>query len=222
MGTIIPLDDLYQCIAAHIKDFFEPDVFNILKFDQEQDFAQLEFEWKINRNKKTGELFPARFDFIDQNIQRQVNQSGEPFYIPDFWYYLRENDLEIPMSNHRGGKSSLNKISDQLNCSMLLVPLDVEDQLIGVLQILKGKTEAYCQEDLEVLKRIANVVAIGLQKAYLYKESEKLVEKLTTLQRIEQVILENLSLPTTLDILVDQLVNELRVDAVEYCISTPN
>lgn len=45
--------------------------------------------------------------------------------------------------------------------------------------------------------------------------SESRANKLSSVQKIQQIILENLSLPTTLDLLVDQLVVELAVDAVD-------
>ena len=215
MGTILTLDDTYQSIASHVKELFELEVFNLLKFDQQQECVQVELVWESDPSNKSGELFQARFENIDQSIQNQVIRSRKPLYIPDFWLYHQDNDLELAAKNNGGGVSGLDKDDSQFACSMLFAPVVVEDQTIGVLQILKQETNAYSQEDLAVLTRIANVVAIGLQKAYLYKASDKLVEKLVTLQRIEQVILENLSLPTTLDVLVDQLVKELGVDAVD-------
>ena len=87
--------------------------------------------------------------------------------------------------------------------------------MVGALQILNNQLDAYTKEEFSLLTKIANVVAIGLQKAYLFEESERLVEKLTTLNRIEQTILENLSLPSILDSLVDQFVRELDVDAAD-------
>ncbi len=216
MGTIITLDDLYQCIAAHINDLFEPDVLYIFKFESEQEIARVEYEWRLDNSNKTGELFNVRFDFLDLSFQKHIIHSGVSLCIPDLWNYLREQNLEDTIDDLSIlGISHLNEISDQLDCSMLLSPLTVENQLIGVIQLLKQEKGTYCQEDLEVLTRIANVVGIGLRKAYLYKESQNLVEKLSALQRIEQVVLENLSLPTTLDILVDQLIKELHVDAAD-------
>lgn len=91
----------------------------------------------------------------------------------------------------------------------------VDKKVVGALQILNNQLDAYAKEEFSLLTKIANVVAIGLQKAYLFEESERLVEKLTTLNRIEQTILENLSLPSILDSLVDQFVRELDVDAAD-------
>jgi len=215
MGTILTLDDTYQSIAAHVKELFKLEVLNFLKFDQQQECAQVEFVWESDPSNKSEELFQTRFENIDQSIQNQVIRSRKPLYIPDFWLYHQDNDLELAAKNNGGGVSGLDKDDSQFACSMLLAPVIVEDQAIGVLQLLKQETDAYSEKDLAVLTRIANVVAIGLQKAYLYKASDKLVEKLSTLQRIQQAILENLSLPTTLDVLVDQLVKELGVDAVD-------
>ena len=215
MGTILELDDIYQSIATHVKELFELEIFNLLKYDQDNECAQLEFTWETRPRKKLGALFPTRFENLDHRFQNQVFQSEKSQYIPDFYTYLQENDLEFARVDHEDGMSREEPDNCQFDCAMLLAPVVVEGQVIGVLQVLKQETDAYNQDDLGALTRIANVVGIGMQKEYLYKESEKLVEKLSTLQRIEKTVLENLSLPTTLDLLMDHLVKELSVDAAD-------
>lgn len=46
MGTILELDDIYQSIATHVKELFELEIFNLLKYDQDNECAQLEFTWE--------------------------------------------------------------------------------------------------------------------------------------------------------------------------------
>ena len=90
-----------------------------------------------------------------------------------------------------------------------------DQKVIGMIQIVNLNPDQIRDEDLELVNRAASVVAIGLQKTFLYEESQANVNKLTSLRKIEQTILENLSLPTTLDLMLDMLVRELAVDAAD-------
>jgi len=221
MGTVLELEDIYQSIASHINKLFDLEVFNLLNIDSQRESIQVEFVLESGSSDKSGELFKARFENLNQSIQNQVIQSNTPLYIPDFWLFQQEFNMELEVKNNGGEISSLNKDNSCFACSMLLVPLIVEDQLIGIFQILKQETDAYSLADLETLTRISNVVAIGLQKAYHYKESENLVSKLSSIQRIEQTVLDNLSFPTTLDQLMDQLMKELCIDAANILYFQP-
>ncbi len=58
--------------------------------------------------------------------------------------------------------------------SELAVPLKVEDQIIGVLDIDSDKLEAFDEEEIFVLQTLANQLAIALGNARLYEETRQL------------------------------------------------
>ncbi|GAG01556.1 unnamed protein product, partial [marine sediment metagenome] len=58
--------------------------------------------------------------------------------------------------------------------SELVVPLKVEDQIIGVLDIDSDKLEAFDEEDIFVLQTLANQLAIALGNARLYEKTRQL------------------------------------------------
>jgi PAS domain S-box-containing protein len=200
MGTSLQLEDMYQSIAEHVQELIPGDGLNIFKYDQPRELIQLEYIWKSNHQTGDAGNKPDRFDRINQNLRDQLLQDKEPLIIDDLAKYHDENDLEE---------------DDHVCCATLLAPVVVEDQVIAVLQLISRQADRYNKSDLLLITRMANVVAIGLQKAYTFQESQALVKKLSSLQRIEQVILENLSLPSTLDILVNNLVRELGVHAAD-------
>ncbi len=200
IGTSLKLEDMYQSIAEHVQELIMADSLNIFKYDQSQHLIQLEYVWKSSHQAGTAENKSDRFDMLDQDLRDQFLNDKVPLIIDKLEQYRDENDLEG---------------DDHGNCATLLAPVVVENQVIAVLQLLSRHADCYNNADLLLITRMANVVAIGLQKSYLFQESQTLVKKLSSLHRIEQVILENLSLPSTLDILVDNLVRELGVDAAD-------
>ena len=58
--------------------------------------------------------------------------------------------------------------------SELVVPLKVEDQIIGVLDIDSDELGAFDEEDIFVLQTLANQLAIALRNARLYEETRQL------------------------------------------------
>ncbi|MFV1948995.1 MAG: HD domain-containing phosphohydrolase [Anaerolineales bacterium] len=200
MGTSLKLEDMYHSIAIHAQELIKADGLNIFKYDQSRKLIQLEYVWDRSNPAEVNENNRDRFDSLDQDLRHQFLNDKVPLIIDRLAQYRDENDL--------GG-------DDDGNCATLLAPVVVDDKVIAVLQLLSRQADSFNNADLLLITRMANVVAIGLQKAYLFQESQVLVKKLSSLQRIEQVILENLSLPSTLDILVDNLVGELGVHAAD-------
>lgn len=215
VGSILELETLYERIISHIVKLFDVNTFIISRYDQENDRIEAKFAWEDGKCVISEKLNILSLNKFGHGNQSSVIRSKKTAYIPDLGKHLLENNGIDLKDKYIDEIFSLEEDEESVNYSTLLAPLVVENHVIGVLQILNKQLDAYNKSEFALITKIANVVAIGLQKAYLFEESEKLVEKLTTINRIEQTILENLSLPTTLDILVDQLVGELDVDAAD-------
>jgi PAS domain S-box-containing protein len=215
VGSILELETLYESIISHIVKLFDVNTFIISRYDQENDRIEAKFAWEDGKCVISEKLNILSLNKFGHGNQSSVIRSKKTAYIPDLGKHLLENNGIDLKDKYIDEIFSLEEDEESVNYSTLLAPLVVENHVIGVLQILNKQLDAYNKSEFALFTKIANVVAIGLQKAYLFEESEKLVEKLTTLNRIEQTILENLSLPTTLDMLVDQLVGELEVDAAD-------
>ena len=215
VGSILELETLYERIISHIVKLFDVNTFIISRYDQENDRIEAKFAWEDGKCVISEKLNILSLNKFGHGNQSSVIRSKKTAYIPDLGKHLLENNGIDLKDKYIDEIFSLEEDEESVNYSTLLAPLVVENHVIGVLQILNKQLDAYNKSEFALFTKIANVVAIGLQKAYLFEESEKLVEKLTTINRIEQTILENLSLPTTLDMLVDQLVGELEVDAAD-------
>ncbi|MEJ2411942.1 MAG: GAF domain-containing protein [Anaerolineales bacterium] len=194
-------EDIYRNILVQIRKLFQLSELHIYKLPSLDDGFQIEYSWrKDGKNQGSGftgvELSNPKVSFLNDLLD-----SDQGLCFPDL------SALKPPAAAGSG--------SEQITLagSMLVTPLMVEDQVIAALQLLHPDVSAYGDEELLLQSRIANLVGIGLQKAYLYQETQAQVDKLTSLQRIEETVLENLSLPTTLDMLIDQMVKELSVDA---------
>ena len=221
MAGTLDLETIYRSILAHLQEFFELELMLLTSFNSRTKVNEVKYHWQSASSAEEEKLMlPARVEL--EGYLSQVIQSGELLSVsrpggegprPDSRYPLRceEDCFQLPDPGEPAPSFSL-----------LLAPLIVEDQVIGVLGIQYPRSGAYDYRDAALLSRTTNVVALGLRKAYLYETSEQQIDRLSALHTIDRAILSNLSLPTILDTLLDQLSSLLRVDAADVLIYHPD
>lgn len=197
IGTSPDVEQIYQNIAEHVSQLFNVDCLNIYKFEAESQQVNLEYMLAGKIGQATCKNYLSRFDSIPSAVQEELLSSKVSLKV--------DNASDFLEGTHQ----------EQDEWSGLFAPVVAEGQVIGVIQVLNRQPNFFTEVDLALLTRITNVVAIGLKKTYLFQESQSLVNKLSSLQRMEQAVLENLSIGTTLDSLMDGLVRELNVDAAD-------
>jgi PAS domain S-box-containing protein len=97
--------------------------------------------------------------------------------------------------------------------SVALVPLITQSRAIGALWM--GRSVPFDAGEARLLSAIADIAANAIQRATLYEESERNLQRLAALRAIDAAISASLDLGLTLNILVEQVVNQLRVDAAD-------
>ncbi len=197
MGNNFDLVEIGKGITSHLNQLFPSDIFNLLRVDHQSRKFQSVYRHSNLSNSALKPYLPVMAENFPLEQQEKLIEEAAPRMLADI-------------------RSQLDEGSEQLsNLVVFLVPIVADHKVVGMMQIVNLTPDQIQDEDLELVNRAASVVAIGLQKTFLYEESQANVNKLTSLQRIEQTILENLSLPTTLDLMLDMLVRELAVDAAD-------
>lgn len=67
--------------------------------------------------------------------------------------------------------------------SEIALPLLVGDRVIGALDVQSTEEAAFDEENIQILQSMANQVAIALENARLFQESQQRLEELQTIQR---------------------------------------
>ncbi|MDY7077969.1 MAG: CHASE4 domain-containing protein [Chloroflexota bacterium] len=99
----------------------------------------------------------------EESITQAVAQSGEPVYLPDV--------REAPRYVEAGTEMR----------SVLCVPLEVEEQVIGVLNVESEKVDAFDEDDQRLLSTLADQAALALENARLYEAVTQQREQLRAL-----------------------------------------
>ena len=87
--------------------------------------------------------------------------------------------------------------------------------VMGVLYVQSSRANRFSQADAELLTLVGNTAAIAIQNARLFAVTQRRVERLTTLHAIDTALSSTLDMRVTLNILLDQLIALLNVDAAD-------
>ncbi|HLO32470.1 MAG TPA: GAF domain-containing protein [Anaerolineales bacterium] len=101
------------------------------------------------------------------------------------------------------------------------IPIQSTSGPVGVLTILveAGRQMA---DEINLLTMLAEIAGNSIHRAQLYEKSQRQVRRLTTLRDIDSAIASSFDLRLTLNILMDQTLSHLNVDAVSIGLYHPD
>jgi PAS domain S-box-containing protein len=139
---------------------------------------------------QTGAHFP-----VDKGITGQVIESGDYYVHNDV---LNDDFLFVSASSYTPR-------------ALAVFPLISQDVPIGALYI--GKDFEFSESDIRVLNTISELVANAIQRATFHEETQRRLHRLDALHQIDLAITASMDLNVTLNILLDHVISQLKVDA---------
>jgi PAS domain S-box-containing protein len=103
----------------------------------------------------------------------------------------------------------------------IFIPIQSTAGPVGVL-LVTLEPEKLAPEATNLLTILAEITGNSIHRVQLYEQSQKQVKRLTTLRDIDSAIASSLDLRLILNILMDQTVNHLNVDAVNIGLYQPD
>ncbi|MCF6277330.1 MAG: GAF domain-containing protein, partial [Anaerolineales bacterium] len=97
--------------------------------------------------------------------------------------------------------------------SELVIPLKVDARVIGVIDIQSAEPAAFTSADERMMSLFADRAAISLENARLFREAKWRLERVNSLRRIDRAVAGSLDLNVILDVLLNQLLERVEVDA---------
>jgi PAS domain S-box-containing protein len=127
---------------------------------------------------------------VDEGVAGQVYRTGKPLIVPD-------------TSKDPHFFSQVDEISQYQTHSMLDVPIQIQDRLIGVLCAVNKKEGTFAPADVDLLAAIAKYVALPIENAGINEELKRSYQEVQSLNRAKDRVIHHLSheLKTPLSIL---------------------
>lgn len=105
--------------------------------------------------------------------------------------------------------------------SELAVPLVVDDQLIGVMNVESLHANRFTQDDERLLLALAGQLAVIIEKARLHRETQRRLDEVTTLYSFAQQLSTSLDMKQVVDSIVHSLKQVLRCRSVNIWLANP-
>ena len=142
-----------------------------------------------------------RLKIGQEGITGWVAHSGEPLLVND----VRCEPRYYPVKESKDTRSEL------------AVPIKLKGESIGVLDVQSVELDAFSQDDASILQTLADQLAIAIENARLYQQTdEKLqtrVGELSALYAIAEVMTHPLDLEEVLQLVLDSAIRLTRMDS---------
>ncbi len=99
-------------------------------------------------------------------------------------------------------------------CSELAVPLVVGDQVLGVLDVQSDQVNHFSEDDIHIQTTLAAQVAIAIQNARLFTQSEEHAEELALVNKVVAEVSASLDIEQSLQIVADELAKVVDLDGI--------
>ncbi|MCL4558996.1 MAG: GAF domain-containing protein [Chloroflexi bacterium] len=104
--------------------------------------------------------------------------------------------------------------------TLLCTPLIAQGQAIGLLYV--GGLEAHSDADLRLLTSIGDLTANAIHRAALHEQTEQRLKRLTILRTVDMAITASIDVRLALNILLDETVSTMRLDAADVLLFDPS
>jgi len=207
LGEARDLGAIFSIAYDHVAQAMDTASFIVSMFDREEELIHAAYVVVQGEIQDASRLPPIPLEPEGQGTQSRVIRSGEPLYISDARPALLEGTRTVYSIGDDGEileGPPPEEEREEWTRSMLLVPMKAKGETLGVMQVQSWKVDAYSQEDADLLRGMANLVAGAVQNARLY---EKLQEEIARLDEAHKA-LESYS--ERLEEMVDERTRALR------------
>lgn len=153
VSSTLRLDALLDQVCSTLSDTFHYNKIAIMIVDRSTN--ELVFKASLGYQNIMGEM-GRRLKIGREGITGMVAATGEPIMVKD----VTQNQHYVSI--------------DGRTRSELAVPLKIKQQVVGVLNVESDNVNAFDQVDLRLLTTLASQVAVALENARLYEETELL------------------------------------------------
>lgn len=135
--------------------------------------------------------------------------------------WVVEHQQPALVASTRDDKRWLKRPRDESNSdsrSALSVPVMARDRVVGVLTLVHPDAGHFNQDDLSLLKAIADQAGIAVVNARLFAESRRQLEAMVALAESARVVTASLDMEDVLDRILEQTIRTLDVEAASLAL----
>ena len=195
---------LYEKLYIQIKDLFPLDTFLIARSDNVD--GTMEISFAMEEDEPIKNLIGEKFSRDESGLLGWLIFNKKSFLSSDVTVD------KLPVDSPQSGKPTK---------AWLGVPLIVKGYAIGGISVQSFEANVFNENHQRLLESMAAQVAIALDNTRLLEQTQEQLNRLAALHDIDLVINSSLDLRVTLNILLDQVVEKLNIDAASVLLFNP-
>ncbi len=191
LGQASALRDVYRRFRACVARTMDADALIVSSYDPATHELRAEYAVCNGAELDVTGFPPIPLEPEGQGTQSRVIRSGEPLLVADLRAALAHTSREYTIAD--GGAVSPGpppaQTDQPVTRSALFVPLRVEGQVVGVVQVQSYRLGAYTLEDQDLLGGLANVAAVAIRNARRVETRARSNEELRLhRERLEELV----------------------------------
>jgi PAS domain S-box-containing protein/putative nucleotidyltransferase with HDIG domain len=174
LGNLMNLQAILRTLHEEVRTLVDADGFFVSRYHKDTGLITALFAVDEGGERDVSAFPPVPLAPEGKGMQSQVLRTGMPLNVPD-WI---EGERRMQTVYHIAPDGTFTPPppeDEREGCtkSALLVPMMLQGEPMGVLQMQSNRPNAYSNEDAELLAGLANVAAISIQNALLVEETRR-------------------------------------------------
>lgn len=172
LGRTLDLDQIYDLLHHILTQIMPCTTLIVSHYDRDRQLLHCRYVRHKDRRQQIDHLPAIPLEPEGRGVQARAVRSGEAFLVPNWRAEIRRNRTAYLLDDDSNIVGDLPP-DEPFTEMALVVPLKLEGEVIGVLQLLSEAPDAYGQRDLEFLEILAAQFAAAASNAMLYRQARQ-------------------------------------------------
>jgi signal transduction histidine kinase len=203
----LALKNILDAVIAKITEIFRFESTRVFLFNDEMEELELRASFEVDPEHVTGiRTFPR-----GQGVMGRVAESGEPMIFED----IRTDPQYAALSTTKATQSA--KLS-----FFAVFPIKTQSRVFGAILFNARSPRKLTSDETRLLTSMSEQLAVAVEKASLFRQSEKRSQQLSVLNTIGAAVSQSLNLEMVLQEAIEKMIETLNFDASWIYILNPS
>ena len=173
LSQTLNTDIIYERLYEALSHIMNCDVLVLSSFDPEDKLIRCAFASIEGERQDVGLYPPVPLNPEGRGTQSVAIHTGNSFVLRDYQAWM-ETSKRMYYIDKGGIVLDHEKIPDDADVtrSALIVPMKLEGRVVGVIQAMSYRLDAYTDSDLRILESLASQIAVATNNALLYQQAQ--------------------------------------------------
>ena len=177
LGSSMEPEAIFARLLSSVRGAVRCDGLIVSSFDRGAGLIRCAFAWVGGNLLDPSGLPPLTYRADSQGMQSQVIRTGRPMLFSDVADRVRDPKGTYYEVDRSGSVRDLRGGGPPSSQSAIMVPLRLEGEVVGVVQVMADAEGVYTQGDLELLEGVSLLLAVALENARLYRRAQDELEE---------------------------------------------